>query len=692
MAVLSKIRERSVLLIAVIGFCLLAFIIGDLFQSGQFGMPSRYVGSVNGKDIMVDEFLQKKQQLEQQGMSSTQAANQVWNQEVSLAIMTEQFDKLGFRVGESHLIEGLKNDPEIGQNQLFLNALGEFDFNKFKEYFANNPGQEALVENKEKNIILNAKYRMYMDMVRAAMYTTDLEGKFKYEMSNDRVTFDFVPVMYSTVKDSEVEVKDDEIIAFMKKYPKRFKSEANREFEYVVFEDKPSAEDEAEIKKNIDLLVNGGVKNGVTIPAFASLESDKVADFVNEHSDVPFEDTYIPKNNLPTEHAESLFNLPEGGIYGPYMFGNYYCISRSMGKTAGGNAKASHILIAFDGTNVPGQKEPRTKEEAKAKAEALLAQAKANPAGFSALASANSEDQGSAVKGGDLGFFGKGQMVPAFNDYVFNNGIGSIGLVETNFGYHVIYITDKEDAIQLATIAQRIQPSEATSNAIFQKASQFEMDAEKGNFAELAKASNLDVIPARVRAYDESFGGLSNQRAIVQWVFNKSTDKGDVKKFTVANVGEVVVKVKSINEEGLMAVNEARPLVENQLKNEKKAAIILKKIKGNSLADIATATGSAVQTIANVSIEQPMLPNVGPEPKVVAQAIKTGANKLSAPIVGQMGVYVVQPQAVEKAPALKNHVEFANRAKGMKQNYAGRFLPALRDKAKIEDFRSDLNL
>lgn len=692
MAVLSKIRERSVLLILVIGFCLLAFIIGDLFNSGGLGMPSRYVGSVNGKDILVDEFLMKKSQYEQQGMSPTQAATQVWNQEVNLAIMNEQFENLGFRVGESHIVDGLKNDPELGQNQLFLNALGQFDFSKFKEFFASNPGQEAYIENKENNIVLNAKYRMYIDMVRAASFTTDLEGKIKYEAQSDKVTFDYVPVLFSTVKDSEVELKDEEIVAYMKKYPKRFKSEENREFEFVVFEDKASAEDEAAIRKNIEIITNGGSKNGVEIPAFATVESTQVADFVNEHSDVPFDETYIPKNNLPTEHAEGLFNLAAGEVYGPYTFGDFYCVSRSMGKTPGGNAKASHILIAFDGTNVPGQREARTKEEAQAKAESLLAQAKANPAGFAALATANSEDQGSAVKGGDLGFFGKGQMVPTFNDYVFNNSIGSIGLVESNFGFHVIYITDKEDAVQLATIAQRIQASEETSNSNFQKASKFEMDAEKGNMAELAKTANVTVMPARVRAYDESFGGIANQRQIVQWVFNKSTSKGDVSRFSIANLGEVVVKVKNINPEGLMAVSEARPLVETTLKNEKKAELIKAKIKGATLNDIAAATGSQVQTIANVTIEQAMLPNVGPEPKVVAQAIKTGAGKVSAPIVGQMGVYVVQAQTVDKAPALQNHVDFVNRLKGTKQSYSSRFLPVLLEKAEIEDNRSDLNL
>src|SRR5690606_4058418 len=161
-----------------------------------------------------------------------------------------------------------------------------------------------------------------------------------------------------------------------------------------------------------------------TLPGFATT-SNTIA-FVNENSDIPYDSTYVSKKNIPAEHADALFNLPVGGIYGPYIMGDYYCVSKLMGRKAGAQAKASHILISWEGTQVPNKKEKRTKEEAKAKAESLLSQVKANPGMFMMVALTNSDDS-SAQQGGDLGYFGPGQMVKPFNDFVFNNPVGTIG-------------------------------------------------------------------------------------------------------------------------------------------------------------------------------------------------------------------------------------------------------------------------
>ena len=163
MAVLQKIRQRSLLLILVIGFCLLAFIIGDIFNSGGFNSTSKDVGSIDGKDIAFEDFRVKVSNVEKsgQGITSTEAANRVWEQEVSVALLTSEFEKLGLRVGEKHLLEVLKSDQNIGGNPLFLNAAGVFDVAKFKEYFKANPAQAQFLKDREKDADLNAKYQIY---------------------------------------------------------------------------------------------------------------------------------------------------------------------------------------------------------------------------------------------------------------------------------------------------------------------------------------------------------------------------------------------------------------------------------------------------------------------------------------------------------------------------------------------------
>ncbi len=695
MAVLSKIRNRSGLLIAIIAFALFAFVIGDLFQSGSFGQPSRYVGSINGEDVSFEDFRAKVANVEKsgQGMSSVQAANQVWNQEVSIALLTAEFEKLGLRVGEKHIVEVFKADPNIGQNPMFLNAVGKFDVTKFKDYFKANPEGIQFLKEREKDAELNAKYQIYNSLVKGGLFTTNAEGKLKYEMDSDKVSFDFVNVPYSSIKDSDIKVTDEEIVAYMKTKEKRFKSEETREIEYVLIDEKPSATDEKEVKARVDALLLPSVRynketgKNDTIPGFKS--ATNVAEFVNANSDVPFDSTYVSKQELPAEQADKLFALGTGEIYGPYMMGDYYCISKLLGRKAGAKAKASHILISWEGTQVPNKKEKRTKEQAQAKATELLAQAQANPGNFFMLALTNSDDS-SAQQGGDLGFFAPGQMVKPFNDFVFNNPVGKIGLVETEFGYHIINVTDKQEAIKLATIAQKIAPSEETNNKIYEQATKFEMEAATKDFAALAKEMKLTVAPtAKLKPMDEGFANIQNQRQIVKWAFANDTKVGGVKRFEVANVGHVIAKLKKITEKGLMSAEEARPMVEPILKNKKKAEKIKAKLNGSSLDALATANKVTVMNAVDLTLSNPALPGAGFEPKVVGTAFSSKVGQVSKPIDGNSGVYVLVTKSVTKAPAIKDYKEQVTQLSAQVKGYSGRVMPALKNEADIEDNRAD---
>jgi peptidyl-prolyl cis-trans isomerase D len=695
MAVLSKIRNRSGLLIAIIAFALFAFVIGDLFQSGSFGQPSRYVGSVNGEDVAFEEFRIKVANAEKsgQGVTSVQAANQVWNQEISIALLTKEFEKLGLRVGEKHIVEVFKADPNIGQNPMFLNAVGKFDIIKFKDYFKANPEGIQFLKEREKDAELNAKYQIYNSLVKGGLYTTNAEGKLKYEADTDKVTFDFVNVPYSSVKDSDIKITDEEINAYVKTKEKRFKSEETREIEYVLIDEKPSTSDEAEIKGKVDALLLPSVRynketgKNDTIQGFRT--ATNIAEFVNANSDIPFDSTYIAKQDLPAEHADKLFALATGEIYGPYMFNNYYCISKGLGRKAGAKSKASHILISWEGTQVPNKKEKRTKEQAQAKATELLAQAQANPGNFFMLAMTNSDDS-SAQQGGDLGYFAPGQMVKPFNDFVFNNPIGKIGLVETEFGYHIINVTDKQDAIKMATIAQKIAPSEQTNNKTYEQATKFEMEAATKDFTALAKQMKLTVAPsAKLKPMDESFGTIQNQRQIVKWAFADDTNTNDVKRFEIPNVGHVIAKLKKVTPKGLMSAEEARPMVENILKNKKKAEKIKAKLNGTFLASLASANKVTVMNALDLTLGNPALPGAGFEPKVVGTAFASKAGQISKPIEGNSGVYVVVTKTVTKAPAIKDFKEQVTQLSAQAKGNAGRIMSALRTEADIEDNRAD---
>jgi peptidyl-prolyl cis-trans isomerase D len=702
MAILSRIRQRGLLIGVVIAFALLAFVIQDFISKDGSSAGLKDVGSINGKDISFEDFRLKAGNLEksQQGMTAIQAANKIWEQEVTLALLTDEFNKLGLRVGESHLLDFFKSDPNVAQNPMFQNAAGMFDVNKFKTYFQTNPEAAKMLQSREKDAELNAKYKLYNTLIKAAVYTTQSEAKFQYEKETNKVSFTYVAGLYSSIKDSDVKVSDDEILAYMKKNEKKYKQEQSREIQYVVIEEKPSDADLNEVKTKITNLLSGSVvynaatKKNDTVAGFRTTK-DAVA-FVNANSDVPFDSSYVAKKDLPAIDADKLYNLAPGAVYGPYVFGGYYCISKSLGRKAGVNARASHILIGFEGSQAPNQKEKRTKAEAKAKAEAILAQVNANPNSFLMLAYQNSDDS-SAQQGGDLGYINTNQMsqIKPLKDFIVSNNIGKIGIVETILGYHVVKITDKQDGIQLATVAQKIAPSEITASEIFNKASQFEMEASEGNFGEVVKKNKLNQEPIMsVTALEENLGsGLGNQRAIIRWAFENGTAVGDVKRFEVANIGHIVATVKSINDSGLLPVDKARVYVEPILKKQKKAAILTEKMTGDSLEAIAKTSGNTIKTENNLSLESPVLSGgVGQEPIVVGAALALAKNKISKPLEGATGIYVVKNTSTTKAAPIKDLKLYLTKVKQQNQADLNRVLFTLKESATIEDNRKDFGL
>ena len=414
-----------------------------------------------------------------------------------------------------------------------------------------------------------------------------------------------------------------------------------------------------------------------------------VGEFVNANSDIKFDSTYVAKKDLPIDHQEALFNLPVGGVYGPYVFNGHQCISRMIARKGNASAKASHILLAYKGA--PQSAATRTKEEAQALANNLLAQAKANPGNFAMLAMTNSDDPGSKNNGGVYDNITPGQMVPKFNDFVFNNTVGTIGVVETDYGFHVIQVLEKYNAVLMGTVAQKIQPSEATIDAIYTKASKLEADAnENSDFAALAKKAGLEVIPAtNLKGFDEYVQGVGSQREIVRWSFNKDTEIGDVRRFDVPQ-GFVIAKLKDRNETGLLPIDVARQSVEPLIKNQKKAEIIKKKMNGNSLEAVAKASGASIQTATGISLKTPVLPNMGNEPKVVGKAFGLAAGKTSEIIEGNSGMFMVRAKTVTKAPEVPSYATYITQDRSQNQSYAiSKAYIALKDKAEIKDNRAN---
>ena len=699
MAVLEKIRSKTVFLIAIIGLALFAFIISDFIGKGRFSNHTpNEIGSVNGEEVPIDAFRQQVENATRQAngqVSSIEAAKYVWEQNVQQILLNQQIEKLGLSVEKDQILAILAKTP-LAQNPQFVNEYGVFDANKFTNYLATlkntNPQAYAQWKMQEDAIIEDAKQRMYFSLIRAGLGVTNAEAEMEYHQEKDLADISYVALQYSSIDDKSVKVTDSEIQDYIKKHEKQFKQEAYRNIQYIVVSEKPSQTDIETEKESLlkllqpEVVFNSKTNKNDTIAGFAKTKNIK--DFVDRHSDVPYDSTFVNKDNLRSSYADTLFNLPVGKVFGPYEEDGSLKLSRMIAKQPGGAVKASHILIAYAGSQAATPNTTRTKEEAKAKAEELLAQAKAAGADFAQLARENSEEPGAVYSAGDLGFFSKGAMVKPFEEFAFNNAVGTIGIVETDFGFHVVKVTDKAEAVNIATISRKVDPSEATINSLFSKVTNFEMKAAQNpkEFANIAKKSELSVLRAdNLHKNDDQIIGLGSNRSIVQWLFQKDTKIGDIKKFTSGG-NYIVAQLVKQGEEGISSVQEATPMVKPILIREKKAAILKEKAKGNSLEAIASANKTEVKSAANLIMKNPTIIGEGREPKVVGAAFGLKQGQLSKPIDGENAVYVIQLTSATVAPALDNYKTYAETVEKLRTDRAAQgILKSLESTATIKE-------
>ena len=292
---------------------------------------------------------------------------------------------------------------------------------------------------------------------------------------------------------------------------------------------------------------------------------------------------------------------------------------------------------------------------------------------------------------GDLGFFQEGGITQAFFDYAKKARIGSVGLVETEYGFHVVKVTDKQDLVLLATVSQKIVPSEKTSNGIFQAATQFEMGSAKQDFAALATAENYNLRTVNsIDALDENLPGLPNQRSIVQWAFGEDASVGDLKRFNLSYGGYAIVKLTSKKDKGLAAVEEVRAEVSQIIRNQKKADMLIKANKANtSLEDLAAANSVEVVSALSVNQKSATLVSAGNEPYVVGAAFAMGANETSGLIIGNKGVYILQVTAKNIVDDLEDYTSFATSLAQLEREKVARLvIDALESSATITDNRA----
>ena len=668
MAILGKIREKSIVLIVVIGMALFAFVISGVFD-GAGAMSQEPVAIVGDEEVNIEQFSRRVDAVERNtGMTNVQAVNMVWDQIVTEHSFDQLQEELGLAVGRDHVENFISNSPGFKQDSRFQNALGEFDIIAFTDFIndskRNNPEIYRQWQLQEESIQSSISKQLYTTMIRAGIYHTALDGKAAHALENDKISISYVKVPYSSISDSLVGVTDRDIKKYINTHTADFEVEESRSIRYVVFDETASVDDnlaiENELKKLLEpqVIFNEISESEEILPSFS--QTDNLQEFIAEYSEVPYDETYQTRAQLGT-YANTLFELKEGEVFGPYKDGSQFKLSRMIDVDRGGSVKARHILFAYAGSQSASSEVTRTKEEARREAYRVLRLVRAKGADFAELARTYS-DGPSKNRGGDLGFFKRGDMVEAFNDYAFASPIGSIGVVETDFGYHIIEVQEKEDVVLIASVVKKIVPSEATSNEVFRMATEFEIDSKKNGFASAAETSGNDPRSAEnLSLMDESIPSLGAQRTIVKWAFEEETRLNDIKRFDLIGGGYVVAELTDVTPAGISSVEDAQNRVRPILLQDKKYELLVSKYGDNAtLAKLAKDYGQTISTSSAINAAAGSIAGAGIEPFVVGTGFSLEMNVTSALIQGKQGIFVLEVDLFEEATPLRSYEGFSS--------------------------------
>jgi len=701
MAILGKIRSQGLILILVIALALFAFIIqGLLTSSGQ--TPDDAVGYVGDTEINQQTFatmVENTQRSRGGQMTTVQAVNSVWEQMVRNAVLDEQMDAAGIEVTDKEVAERIKNSSR--SNPQFQNEDGTFSEAKFglyvKDMEENNTDQWNIYVQQ---IADGARQEKFFNLLKSGIVGTNSEGEMEYRMANDNRSFQYVQIPYTSIPDSTVEVTSGEIQKYMNDHKDRFKSEAQRDIEFVLFKDEASAADLQEMRKKLSLrkttdnsTYNVNTKKAEEIKSLADAEDKQ--NYVNRFSDQPYNGEWQLVQNLTSAQKNVGGTFEKGSMFGPYQDNGFLKLSLVEDKRqVMDSVQNRHILVSYAGAE--RSTATRTKEAAEKTADSIFDLIGQKKAKFDTKFDYFKENT-ELAKGEDLGWTvytkNASNLAEGYRNFLFENEEGTIGIAESSFGYHIIRLDETAnplDEVKLATISNRITSSKETGKDLYTQTVKFQQAAETGDFAELAKENDVTVKPVNnLKPLDESLPGVKKNRGIVKWAFDEEREIGDIERFETTE-GYIVARLKAVREEGMQTTQEASSTVTPILRKEKKAKMIMDKITNSEIAAIAKAQGQSLKNASKVNRKNPTIPGPGTEPMVVGTVFGLDNGATSAPIKGESGVFVVKVTGIEDAPDLQNYSSNANQVATRTANQStSQLVEALKKSADIEDNRDD---
>ena len=682
------------------------------------------IGLMYGEKVDQQEFNQlvkEKQEIADQNQQPGQPKqevnqDQVWREFIEEKLLEKEFEALGIHVSEDEFDAYLYGrsgfEPPADLQNAFKDQEGNFDAKALEAQIAqlkdsDDPEMKKAWERSKDYYMNQRKRQKYFDILDQGLYVTSLEAKQNYIANNEKKSVNFVVLNYSTIDDKAIKYGDKELKAYFEKHKDEAKYK-NRTDEHVIrwadITIVPSAADSAEFAKEMKKL-KADLKKAKNDSLFVMKKADtKIFSSQLGYRPEGSQNAMASRGITYPAAMDSIFtNAKIGDVIGPYQQGEATKVAKVVAK--GPLLSVRHILIG-------GQ---RADSVAVAKAQKTTDSLMrfVNKNNFEEYVKEFSTDQGSVDKGGKYENFISGEMVPEFEKFAKENPIGKIGYVQTDFGFHIIEVLDRqENAVPtLAVVDKTLRPGLETLNDLQEEAysllskmyKKIEAIDDKykkvAMFDTLAKRNDMLVRVLNIRDESPKINGFQSPYAeneLFKLAYNKEAQIGDLissplkdgERWVVAILSDIKVKDEAVFEN-------VKALVESEYIKHRKYLMLSNKMKGKSLEKIAEAENTAVMP-AEVVLGQSQLGRVYSEPKVVG-ALFTGlkAGSMTQPLKGTAGVYVVKIEKTVSAPSVSDYENERNQLLATRRTRVqSSALNGLKDMAEVIDNRKfyDINL
>lgn len=663
MTSLQKIRNHGALLIAVVGIAMLAFILGDFLNSGSsfFHRSRENVAVIEGNKVHYTEYEAANEQLTEvykleTGRSdfdeemTTQLRNQVWSMLVMDYTMRAQAEKIGMAITADELKElciGENPHQIIASRRTFMDENGQFNRDAVINLLQaiNQEGEEAEDANLqqaknywmywEKALRITYMQEKYTALLQHLLKANSLEAQYAFDARQKGVSIEYVMQPYFAIADSLVSVNEKDIKALYKKHKEQYKQTPNRAIKYIAYDIVPSEED----FKAEEALMNNLKEDFQT--------AEDITLVVNTNSDIMYDGFDYSESTVPAQFKEFAFakGAKVGDCTDILFENNTYAMARIMQC----------------GYSMPDSIELK----------AII------PEG---------EDQ-------ELGWFTANELPKNIAEKAFATKRGGQFTIAQGMGeltYEVMEVSAATPKVKLAILSRSVTPSSKTYSTIYNNAKQFIVANPTLEAMETAaQEAGMAVIPQyNLTATTDKVGQLKSSRPIVRWAFEAK--EGQVSDVFECGQQFIIAALAEVNDGDYRSLESVRAELTYEATNNAKAAYIKEQLNGvETLAAAAEVLGQSIQSVERVSLADTRLGNAGMEPSVIGTAIALGENKLSQPIQGNMGVFLIQT-----GMAMNTNEEFNVEAE--KAQLAARFaylpyqaMQIMEDKADIEDNRAN---